>query len=288
MSKFSKTKSGFQHAITCYDCGAEVHGSIKEHHKICPKSRLSKSIIDFPAQAQQLAAPSDKKVSPSTTSDVYFILDVSSSMEGKRLNEAKRSILKMSEKLDIRDRIALITFDDKAFFKLHPHPVEKILRQNELPGILDKIFARGQTALYDAIKLSIDQIRDKSKRVIFNVLTDGEDNSSNTGVDELKRLLNTYPNIRINFVEIGKESAAYKMLCHNIGIYSPCNDGNAFQVYMDTFSKLYSQEEGPPPYVESSAPPAYVEQVEVKSNLDSSTSEASINKGDSPVSNDEL
>lgn len=94
--------------------------------------------------------------------DHYFLLDVSGSMTGFRLANSKETFSAIFEKLDDKDRLAIITFDTKAFFKLKPRPVGQIKRQKELPSILDRIFAQGMTAIYDAIKLAVEQIRDKS------------------------------------------------------------------------------------------------------------------------------
>lgn len=143
--------------------------------------------------------------------DGYFVLDVSGSMEGTRLARVKKTVTDIVPTLPPTSRMAIVTFDTGAFFKLKPRPVEQILRQGELPRILGKIYARGGTALWDAIHLVVSQIRDDTKETRIVVLTDGEDNSSTHTQAEVDALVAAKPNVMVDIIHIGDAPiAAYR------------------------------------------------------------------------------
>lgn len=124
-------------------------------------------------------------------------------MSGARLEAAKDATREIVSSMDEADRMAIVTFDTNAYFKLKPRPVGQIRRQNELPGTLDRIYAQGLTALWDAIYLSVSQIRDKSKRTVVVALTDGQDNSSTHTYEECRKLIAKYPALSLSIVHIG-------------------------------------------------------------------------------------
>ncbi|VBB17800.1 RING zinc finger-containing protein [Yasminevirus sp. GU-2018] len=233
-------QKNFSRPIRCYDCNMMVSGSIKDHHKICSNSRKVKSTIVVDKGASEVHVPTQVVVKYDSatdsklrvvgrtdqhvnSTDVYFILDVSGSMSGEKLASCKSAVKRLVPEIDKSDRIAIVTFDDKAFFKLKPRPVEQVVRQNELESILSRIFSRGSTAMYDAIDISIDQIHDKSRRTILNVLTDGEDNSSRVTLAQVKQKLREYPNIILNILHVdnsGRINNTYSELAlENRGTY---------------------------------------------------------------------
>jgi Mg-chelatase subunit ChlD len=144
-------------------------------------------------------------------------------MEGNKLTQAKQAISDLHKEMPPNDRIAVVAFDDGAFFKLRPHPVEMIRRKGEIPGLLDRIFAKGRTALYDAIWIGVEQLYDKSRKTLMLVLTDGEDNSSKHTHQEVLDLLGKYTNIELNIIHIdgsGVINDKYKELCRDRGTYT--------------------------------------------------------------------
>jgi Mg-chelatase subunit ChlD len=201
----------FKATVECYDCHEQVR-DLKAHRATCTRSHRAKSVVGSRADR----APKLKKTGPRPTdhTDHYALLDVSGSMAGSRLRQAKETFADIVAGLPDADRLAIITFDDQAFFKLRPRPVEQIKRQQELPALLERIFAQGRTALYDAILLAVSQIRDKEMRTIINVLTDGEDNASKHTLAEVRALVAEYPRIRLNIIHIGAAAIAdYQQLC---------------------------------------------------------------------------
>lgn len=208
--------------VRCYDCNQHV-ADLKTHRSSCPNSRRNRSIIPTPAAVPTpVPVPMPVVRNPSTEVDFYALIDVSGSMAGSRLSNAKECMKAFFDTMHENDRFAIISFDSQAFFKLKPRPVGQVRRQGELPLILDRIFAQGMTALYDAIYLAIEQIRDKTKKTVINVLTDGEDNSSRHSYAEVLALIQQYPSIRLNIVHIndsGSRLPNYEELCRNRGEY---------------------------------------------------------------------
>ena len=226
--------------VKCHDCHSFVSnlklhqpkaGSLREHRRECPNSRYTHSkIVVEPSDSNTTAQFND-------TTDYYAILDVSSSMVFGRLDRAKQVLTDLVPQMQENDRISIVTFDTQAFFKLKPRPVGQIIRQNELPDLLNRIFARGLTAIWDAIYLAVSQIQDKSRRTIMIVLTDGEDNSSRHSYQEVLDLVNTYPSISLDIVHIGGKSCPqYVEICENRGTYSLIND----TTLTITFSNMFT------------------------------------------------
>jgi uncharacterized protein YegL len=152
----------------------------------------------------------------------FVLLDVSGSMLGGRLNAAKTAAAACFAAMHDEDRFSVATFDSQAWMRLKPRPVGQLRRQNELPPLLERIFARGQTALYDAIVLTVDQIRAKDLRNTITVLTDGEDNASTHTLADVLAMLAQYPNISLDIVHIGageNRVAAYDALVAERGTY---------------------------------------------------------------------
>jgi uncharacterized protein with von Willebrand factor type A (vWA) domain len=183
--------------IDCRDCGARV-AELKEHRVVCPNSRKNKSAVSSNKRSRG-------SVADGTTA--FVLIDVSGSMGGPRLDAAKEAVSACFAAMNDADRFSVVTFDTSAFFKLKPRPVEQLRRQNELPAILSRIFARGGTALYDAIFMTAEQIHNKAVRNTITVLTDGEDNSSKHTLADVLALLSEYPNIALDIVHIDGSNA---------------------------------------------------------------------------------
>ena len=237
-SSSSSSSSRFSKSVRCYDCQAYVI-DLKAHRKDCPKNSRSRSPSPSPSSSpfpsfscsshpkQNQRENHTKKVNekkreknPSIsdfddTKDVYFLLDVSGSMAGARLAEAKNILTKMVNDMNKRDRLSIISFDTNPYFKLKPRAVEQIVRQNELSGILSRIFSGGRTALYDAVWMAVEQIQ-KKRRVVLIVLTDGEDNSSRHNLEQTLSLVEETDDVTLDIVHIdgsGAKIAAYERLC---------------------------------------------------------------------------
>lgn len=209
--------------VECYDCHQQV-ADLKRHRTAgepgsCTRRRARGGGSRQTGNAHRLAdllrsAPgSDAVESFEDSKDVYFIIDVSGSMGGSRLEQAKEAVRQVHEKMADTDRMAIITFDSEAVFKLKPRPNGQLKRQGEINPLLDPIYANGLTALYDAVWMAVSQIRDKTRKTLLTVLTDGADNSSQHTLEEVLSLVEQYPAITLDIVHVsGQQNAAYRSI----------------------------------------------------------------------------
>jgi VWFA-related protein len=114
-----------------------------------------------------------------------LVIDNSGSMRDKRAKVAAAAkALVLDSNKD--DEEFVVNFNDDAFLDL-PHNKEFTNDISELEEALSRIDSRGGTAMRDAIRMSIDHLRDKahkSKKVLV-VVTDGNDNSSVINLENL-------------------------------------------------------------------------------------------------------
>jgi VWFA-related protein len=109
-----------------------------------------------------------------------LIIDNSGSMRSKRerVNSAALSFVRESNP---DDETFVVNFDDSAY--LEQDFTGSI---GDLIDVLDHIDTRGETALYDAIYLSVDHARTgkKDKKALL-LISDGEDNTSKYGINKV-------------------------------------------------------------------------------------------------------
>jgi Ca-activated chloride channel family protein len=104
---------------------------------------------------------------------IGLVIDNSGSMRTKRerVNKAAVTFVKTSNP---QDEVFLINFNDQVFIDQ-----DFTRKQEDLFDALDFIDTRGGTALYDAIYLSLEHIREgKEDKKALLVITDGEDRDS--------------------------------------------------------------------------------------------------------------
>ncbi len=90
---------------------------------------------------------------------VVLLLDTSGSMDGEKLDNARRSIVQFLRGLNRGDEAMLIEFRSK------PRVVEAFSRSfGQIERDLKRTDARGSTALYDAILVALDQVQSAHNR----------------------------------------------------------------------------------------------------------------------------
>ena len=117
---------------------------------------------------------------------VGILVDNSGSMRDKRkgVNAAALKFVKSSNPLD---EVFIVNFNEESF--LDAEFTGNLILLEEA---LEKIDARGGTAFYDAIDMSLDHLKEKAtldKRVVIAV-TDGEDNASKGTLEQLVQKVN--------------------------------------------------------------------------------------------------
>jgi Ca-activated chloride channel homolog len=113
-----------------------------------------------------------------------LVIDNSGSMRDKRprVNEAALTLVQNSNP---QDEAFVVNFNDDYYLDLDKDFSSSI---PELKEALERIDARGSTALYDAVIGSLDHLKkgNKEKKVLL-VVTDGEDNTSRNSLEKTVR-----------------------------------------------------------------------------------------------------
>ena len=114
-----------------------------------------------------------------------LIVDNSGSMRDKR-SKVEAAALTLVKDSNPQDEVFVVNFNDEAFNDL-PHGKDFTSDIKEMEEALTRIDSRGGTAMRDAIRMSIDHLKEKAhkdKKVLV-VVTDGNDNSSLVSLETL-------------------------------------------------------------------------------------------------------
>ena len=113
-----------------------------------------------------------------------LIIDNSGSMREKR-QAVESAALALVRDSNPQDEVFIVNFNDEAYLDADFTNDIKVMEQG-----LTKIDSRGGTAMRDAIRMSIDHLKEKAKRdkKVILVVTDGNDNASNMSLESLVRL----------------------------------------------------------------------------------------------------
>ena len=121
---------------------------------------------------------------------VTFVADTSGSMDGEKLNQAKDGLKRALDSMAENNEVGLVTFSDSIHDTVSVAP----LTQNKfrLTNTINKMSAKGGTALYDAIKAGVEMTDsaaggDNAIRAVV-VLTDGQANQGQTHLDNLVKM----------------------------------------------------------------------------------------------------
>jgi Ca-activated chloride channel family protein len=122
--------------------------------------------------------------SEDTPISVAVILDTSGSM-GNKIEQARRAAIEFFRSSNPQDDFALVTFADRAH--LAADFTDSV---NDIESVLRPIQAGGETALWDAVYLGLQQMRKAryGKKALL-VISDGGDNSSRYTQAEIKSVL---------------------------------------------------------------------------------------------------
>jgi Ca-activated chloride channel homolog len=112
-----------------------------------------------------------------------IIVDNSGSMRDKR-QKVEAAALALVQESNHDDEVFIVNFNDEAYLDTDFTSDIKQMQQG-----LTKIDSRGGTAMRDAIRMSIDHLKDKGKRDkrVLLVVTDGNDNASQVSLETTVR-----------------------------------------------------------------------------------------------------
>lgn len=110
-----------------------------------------------------------------------LIVDNSGSMRMRR-NKVESAALQMVKASNRQDQVCIVNFNDDAFLDVDFTGDIKKMEEG-----LTRIDARGGTAMYDAISMSIDHLVAKGKRdkKVIMLITDGADTASKTTLEKV-------------------------------------------------------------------------------------------------------
>ncbi len=114
-----------------------------------------------------------------------LIIDNSGSMRDKR-SKVEAAALALVKDSNPEDEVFIVNFNDEAFLD-NPHGKSFTNDIKEMEEALTRIDSRGGTAMRDAIRMSIDHLKEKAhkdKKVLV-VVTDGNDNASVVSLENL-------------------------------------------------------------------------------------------------------
>src|SRR5262245_40253365 len=114
-----------------------------------------------------------------------LIIDNSGSMRDKR-TKVEAAALALVKDSNPDDEVFVVNFNDEAFLD-NPHGKSFTSDIKEMEEALTRIDSRGGTAMRDAVRMSIDHLKEKAKKdkKVLVVVTDGNDNSSTINLENL-------------------------------------------------------------------------------------------------------
>jgi Ca-activated chloride channel homolog len=124
--------------------------------------------------------------------DIVLVVDVSGSMEDDgKLDQAKAGLEAFLTRILPEDRVGLVSFSTGSKVEVEPAPLAD--NRIALSDAINRLRPLGKTAIYDGLmtaKQSLDQVpapQDGEERIkAIVLLTDGEENASETSFDQLK------------------------------------------------------------------------------------------------------
>ena len=165
---------GFRPADTQIPIAAPVDAA----HGADPKQ--PQTLLDVPDGAT-LFALVDTWRQYKRPADVTLVFDTSGSMRGEPITEAKAGAKSFLDNLGKRDSVGLLFFDSKAYPVYGPFTLGD--GKERLQARIDQAFAKGGTALYDAVALAYQDQKERARKDprrihALLVLTDGVDENS--------------------------------------------------------------------------------------------------------------
>jgi Ca-activated chloride channel family protein len=118
--------------------------------------------------------------------DLVVVMDVSGSMRGEKIASARSSLLEFIDKLDDRDRLQVILFNQQLVNLTPLTPLGE--KREDVKRRVSGIIEGGDTRLYDATQAAyegLDREGDPKHIRAIVVLSDGQDTASNQTMGDL-------------------------------------------------------------------------------------------------------
>ena len=110
---------------------------------------------------------------------IIFVIDTSGSMKTEKLMAVKTAVKEIVNNLKQSQEVGIISFSEAVLTVLPPSGDLKIANEK-----IDSLFAGGDTSMYDAVEEALN-IESTPKPSQIVLISDGEDTTSNIGLDQL-------------------------------------------------------------------------------------------------------
>ncbi|MDM8532915.1 extracellular solute-binding protein [Anaerolineales bacterium HSG25] len=125
--------------------------------------------------------------------DVLLVIDVSGSMEGDKMTEARNAANLFLESMPRQNQVGLMAFSEQPQIIVPLSSVES--SSSQISQQINALEAYGDTALYDAIIAAVDEMTpadgvDDGRIKAILVLSDGEDTASQASLNDVTRKIN--------------------------------------------------------------------------------------------------
>jgi Ca-activated chloride channel family protein len=174
--------------------------------------------------------------------NVSLVIDRSGSMRGPKIEQAKEAAILALSRLSRQDRVSVIAFDHQVDVVVPAGPFEDF---NEMKRRIDGIYARGQTAIYAAVRQAGQSVGEavspqRISRVIL--MSDGLANVGPSSPAELERLGRELGGQGISVTTIGLGLDYSEELMTRLALAS---DGNhAFVENPEQLADIFNKEFG--------------------------------------------
>ena len=122
---------------------------------------------------------------------VTFVVDVSGSMDGEKMNQTKDGIIRALDNMAQNNQVGFLTFSNQVSNIIPVGPMA--LNRYSIANVVREMRAQSDTALYDGIKSGIeltDQAMGEANAIrAVVVLTDGQANTGTTKLDSLVTMI---------------------------------------------------------------------------------------------------
>lgn len=127
-----------------------------------------------------------------------FLVDLSGSMAGESIEQAKKSLIEVLKSGEIKGRVSVVGFNTLA--KTYYAPNENL---DAAISTISQLSVGGNTALYDGIKVAVGIGRAEENATVITI-TDGKDTASISNIEDAAKLISQYDG-KIYFLSISQD-----------------------------------------------------------------------------------
>jgi Ca-activated chloride channel family protein len=181
-------------------------------------------------------SPAIRQEEEKIAKDVIFVLDVSGSMEGEKLRQAKEALKFVLSRLGSGDRFNILAFSTGV--SLFADSLAPISEKEKALEFVEGLSAHGSTNIYQALMEALSQVEDRPTYILF--LTDG---LPTVGVTDVRQIVEDVgekapKNIRLFTFGVGDDVNTFlldKLASEHRGISTYVRPGEDLEAAISTF-----------------------------------------------------